>query len=457
MACEDLKATYDALSAQLADLEAQIASDPKQEQAGEQAQLKALTAKVWAAGQAYGACHEATIVPLKVRGAQPQEILTIQHQNPAYGDGSSWGTTIAGGSFPGHQGFEWKQVTDTASEYDTTPVGATGWATFSDTASTDFKFTHPFGKDWEFLLALDNAYYSLCPLENTHLANGRDVISEFARLGLTNPAITGGEDVLGNVTSKGFLGVEWEIGLVNPSFQAEFSDGDRVAVFGRWIVDCGEDFHSEIHPPLLMASAGVYKKTPATADQNGLQYTRALFASRAYLAGQTFYEGTYSDKVYEDGVSDDGHFVQHMVNELRKAESWNIFDTSLKMEAHPKIKQNPFQGIHLFPFIIRTTEAKPAGDGRPLVVSFHFTVRSGCTVEVTRNDDSSVRVYIVINSAGYTPPKLPNRSAVNYSLDQINSDLNLVFKWELLAGLGALLNILRVPSSSPSVSLRFSD
>ena len=72
------------------------------------------------------------------------------------------------------------------------------------------------------------------------------------------------------------LGVEIDAGLVPAQF-ADFKrggvePGDRVAVFGRWIVDCGHQlpikdengqdrhpgikaFRTEIHPPLLMAAA----------------------------------------------------------------------------------------------------------------------------------------------------------------------------------------------------------
>jgi hypothetical protein len=52
------------------------------------------------------------------------------------------------------------------------------------------------------------------------------------------------------------LGVEIDQDLVSQEFREWLTEGDRVAVFGRWIVDCGhDDFHAEIHPPLLMVAA----------------------------------------------------------------------------------------------------------------------------------------------------------------------------------------------------------
>jgi hypothetical protein len=436
MACEDLKAALTALQAQRTALEQDIADNPPPERAAArkaaQPQLNKLNTEIQTATIALNNCLQAVAppVPRKVAGAQPQGILAIQYQNPAFGGSTSdpgWGTRIAGGKFPTSQGFEWKQVTDTSSEYDTTPVGVSGWAMFQDTASSDFMFTHPFGLDWEFLCAVDQQYYNLCSYpENLSLADSRDVVGKFSQLGLTAAlTVSGTEDVLGSVSKLGFLGVEWENGLVPTGFQAEYNDGDRVAVFGRWIVDVGEDAHTEIHPPLLLASASVYA-TPSSSGltlfPKGVQYTRALFTSRPYLSGQTFLAGRYpNDDIYKDGQSDDGHFLEHMLIELGKLDS--VF-LSGSLEAHPKIKQNPFQGPHIFPVIVRTTQAKPTVSeiGESFVVSFYFTVRNGCAVEVVKNDESSVCVFIILNSVGYTPPPLTARKPLQITVSQMKND-----------------------------------
>jgi len=71
---------------------------------------------------------------------------------------------------------------------------------------------------------------------------------------------------------------------------------------------------------------------------------------------------------------------------------------------------------------VKTSQKLPiaAVDYR-LVVSFHFTTRTGCSVEVTPNDNTSVRVYIVMNSAGYTSPSLPTRNDLHYSIEDLNN------------------------------------
>lgn len=47
---------------------------------------------------------------------------------------------------------------------------------------------------------------------------------------------------------EGGLGVEWERGHFPEAFRPTV--GDRVSVFGYWILDCGHDGYTEIHPPV---------------------------------------------------------------------------------------------------------------------------------------------------------------------------------------------------------------
>ena len=446
MACEDLRATLMGFQNQYAALEQEVAETPPPDRAAAQKaaqpQLNKLNAEIAAASIALSDCLAglAPPPPQRVPGAQPKDILAIRYQNPNFGGdgtGSDWAKPIGGHTFPLPEGLEWKQAMDTTSEYDTTPVGASGWVAYpADLATDDFMFTHPFGNDWEFLCVLDQAYLNLVSAGNINLAPNvlgktlSDVADDLTALGVPS------EPDIRTAIQLGLLGVESDSGCVPGTFQVEFAQGDRVAVFGRWIVDCGHsDFHTEIHPPLLLASASVYKQGAGPGLPFGAQYTRALFTSRPYLVGQTFCTSTDPGQLYNDSGQDDGHFLGHMGNEATKAASFNPFDTSLHYEAHPKIKQFPFQGPHLFSTIVRTTEAKPPNAN--LVVSFHFTVRTPCSVEVVRNDDSSVTVYVAMNSAGYTPPPLPGRQDVNYSLSDIDHELG--FLETAGASLGAIL------------------
>jgi len=67
------------------------------------------------------------------------------------------------------------------------------------------------------------------------------------------------------------LGVEMEQGLIPGPYRVQH--GDRVAVWGRWIVDTGHpDFHTEIHPPLLLATARATSSEETTTTVIGRPY-----------------------------------------------------------------------------------------------------------------------------------------------------------------------------------------
>ena len=240
-------------------------------------------------------------------------------------------------------------------------VGCTGWVVAPDYSGADAPFDHPFGFDWEFQVALDddkNGYQELLSPANI------------------NPQESGIGQLLaseqGLPMRRGLLGVEWDGNLIPQSFKARVRHGDRVAAFGRWILDTGHNYvkfwRTEIHPPLLLVSASV-EKNPRAPES-----TRALFMSRPYLPGQHY--AVDPANAYLDSVDDDGPFLSHLVNELVKV----ITLRSRMVEAHPKIKSAPFEGSYQFTVKVRPP-ARPRGAYR-LAVSFQFTVRDGCSVEV---------------------------------------------------------------------------
>jgi hypothetical protein len=116
------------------------------------------------------------------------------------------------------------------------------------------------------------------------------------------------------------LGVEMDGGLIPRQFndlaRGGVEQGDRMAVFGRWIVDCGHqvpitscdgtDLHKGITASLV---------APVALDAR--EFTRVLFTSRPYLVSQRF--TTDTGKIYDDAASDDGPFSPHMIREVVKA------------------------------------------------------------------------------------------------------------------------------------------
>jgi hypothetical protein len=389
----------------------------------------------------------------------PQRILEIANANPeppsdfsdsraatiAYGKQNP--TPVIGGAFPSFDAQqEWKQVLAPEEDYDQfTLVGATGWALTPKFSGTDVPFTHPFGLDWEFKLALDQPPDN--PTKYTSLlARGNQIRDEDGPLPIDqasglNIAVPQGIDM-----NPSLLGVEIDGGLVPTTFSDPdhgVLPGDRMAVFGRWIVDCGhqvlsggvETFRSEIHPPLLMAWAKVTTGSIATGSPTGPEVTRVLFTSRPYLVSQRFTtdnDTTDTVKIYDDTLPDDGPFFSHLLKEVGKVNDTvpilGIPIDSTMVEAHQKIKSYPFQGVQLIHIVVRTPSSGghfgPIGSilpPEPLFVSFQFTVRSGCAVQVRSSGPDTIDVFIALNHAGYTPPPLPTRKAHTWSREDLNN------------------------------------
>jgi hypothetical protein len=154
-----------------------------------------------------------------------------------------------------------------------------------------------------------------------------------------------------------------------------------------------------------------------------------MFTSRPYLVSQRF--TTDTSNAYDDNAPDDGPFVKHLANEVSKV---NLFE-STRVEAHPKIKSFPFRGDNLAHFIIRPP-SQVHGIGQPppgrLHVSFQFTIRSGCSVQVVSTGAGSIDVFIVMNHAGYTPPPLPRRNDRPWpksELEDLNSRAGDAYHW----------------------------
>jgi hypothetical protein len=117
-------------------------------------------AELKAAKQALDACLLAPL-PDRPAGAAPAHILHINYSNPAPPMDVSrpdWTSSFIGTStsFPQGAEMEWKPVINPDSEYDDSPVGASGWVIHPNFSGADIPFTHPFGPDWEFGFSVDS-------------------------------------------------------------------------------------------------------------------------------------------------------------------------------------------------------------------------------------------------------------------------------------------------------------
>jgi choice-of-anchor A domain-containing protein len=213
----------------------------------------------------------------------------------------------------------------------------------------DLVSTHPFGFDWDAAIAPDPTYLSLLApgnVESYHLAGNSQAVGgfedvvypflhattpvgqqslgwcapDFSDRCLTNADCASGI-CEGNVTGLGLstdpntlpgtLGMETDHDLFPDAYQPH--DGDRAAVFGRWIVDCGHGdqtnnnvvtpgFHTEIHPPLLFATGRNTGHGAFNANCSGEQ-TCVSVIGRPFLISQSF---------------GDGDFLKHLAHEAEK-------------------------------------------------------------------------------------------------------------------------------------------
>lgn len=356
--------------------------------------------------------------PIQVRDAQapaaPASLLEVRFDNlgPPISPDTSWAKSD-GKTYPEDKSFEWAQIQDPNQEYDdATLIGASGWIVAPEDSGGDVPFSHPFGFDWEFSIALDPPSQGLLSPANAG-AEERDDSPNHNSIALA--------DQLGLTVPEGLLGLEWDKGLLPASYRGQVNHGDRIAVLGRWILDQGHDvdgfYRTEVHPPLLIASAAVVQPS----DQNAPR-TRVLFMSRPYLSGQTF--TTNLDTRYQDGVDDDGPllsplFSSHAFKELFKVLTFR----STMIEMHPKIKSKPFRGSHRAQFVVRPPGPPPAS-GAQLLVSYRFTVRTPCLVAVEPLDHEAVLVTVEFRERAarreYQPPDLPPRRDETYSTDELD-------------------------------------
>jgi hypothetical protein len=359
-------------------------------------------------------------------GGPPASILMTTYENVPYAPAADplWAQKITNGDTVGITGgVEWRSVYDARFEKEGSlnnpMVGLTGWAIQGDLpiSSGDVWFVHPFGNDFQYYILPDPQYESLCGGSNTGINPiNQDVDSEYneatavAGPGLFNPDGSIKRGGLGLKAPKGVLGVETDYRLVPPAFQNLIQDKARVAVFGRWIVDCGhDDFHTEIHPPLLTAVATVLPP-PAGRPPGASEMTQVQVMSRPYTVSQLFDGGTTN-------------FAQHLAVEIAKVEDTTLgIPHSWRVEAHPTIITPPYDGRPYIKLLVQPPPLKHVGPivtPHTLMVSFHFTHRAGVVTRVFDAGNGTVGIIIVLGDMN--PAALPRNQGQTVEWSQLQT------------------------------------
>jgi len=412
------------------------------------------------------------------------QILETDYSNPPYVVGGvdqtlspGWARDLCGGRrFLANRTplFEWTPVF--GSEVDERLVGFAGTIVEEPTISgKDLPFTHPFGTDWEFFVAPDQSYASLLAPSNGCTGFTPEGVclnsvadDNNANAGCTGPGTpesccsgagigncnvdmeykaaveSAHREQLPLPTSplgvRGVLGFETDQGLVPPDYRARAHKGDRVAMFGRWIVDCGhEDFHSEMHPPLLMAFGR------QVSGSSGQPVTFSEVISRPYLVSQTFEDGKgVRHHLYNEllkgmaipGCPVIGDIVEGALDESGGCTVdvcafgvcvptfcldpvlWFHVPCTTRFEAHQGFLPKPFKGFQTMSYILRPPVPRQCA-AHKLLVSSHFTVRHGVTASIEPFTSDAARVIITMDDSQYTAPPLPPKADLSLSIDDI--------------------------------------
>ena len=369
-------------------------------------------------------------------GGPPASILQTTHQNVPYAPAKNdpnWAEKISGGSTIGITSpppWSWVSVYDARFEKEGSinnpVVGLTGWAVDPAPSQGDVWFVHPFGFDFEFYIVPDPPYESLLAAANTGVTPGTGAVDkDYHDANRT-------AHNLGLAARKGVIGVETDQGLVPPSFRNQINDGTRIATFGRWIVDCGHnDFHTEIHPPLLMAVATPAPPPPRAPGAS--EMTSVQIMSRPYTVSQQFVEG---------------NFIDHLLAEVGKVED-TLFGIpqSLRVEAHPTVFTTPYDGRTYIELLVQPPRKRVSVSTIPqrLMVSFHFTHRKGVTVWVYDAGNGSVGISILLNDLN--PAPLPPKHDLTVNWEQLGSWYPYVID---LLGIADILDL----NIAPAIILR---
>lgn len=336
-----------------------------------------------------------------------ESILDIDFKNPSLQKANiknfplnNWPKIVCGNStwLPGSSPKEWSSILDDKNFNDNNEiVGVFGIVvTKPHVSHEDVWFTHPFGFDWNFDVGWkSNTNFN--SLQSPQGITEKDSEAADAR----KAAISKG--------MQGVIHVEMDSGFIPPFYRAK--KGNSVAVFGRWIVDCGHDnFQTEIHPPLM------FVKAVGQAAIGGGSFTESTVIGRPFMITQTFGKGK----------SLRNHIAEQTIK-LLGLQTTGPFAAAFKYEAIPIILPNSFSGSHLMTFNIRPP--RKALQNEHLYLSYHFTVRTGVTVTFFDVNDGygTIRVNVLFDELNYTPPTIPlvvEETIPIETIKKFNSDLS---------------------------------
>jgi hypothetical protein len=251
------------------------------------------------------------------------------------------------------------------------------------------------GGDFEFYVAPDDQYLGLLAPSNCRVEGigpwlqGYSPVEEFDKaIENANAPLSQDEESAGlGLNVVGVLGIEHDQGLFPIEYRP--SHGDRVAVFGRWIVDSfHEDYHTEIHPPLIVARAW----QPGDVRIGfAPDTTMSTIMSRPFLVSQVF---SYDEFGNARGLF--AHAMQQIADAAARAYrdpaggQWDFV-------VEPPILPGWLGSEVFVSYVVRPPSGRKS-PGDELLVDYHFTVKGGVNAFVQNTGDDAVRVFVQLTS-----------------------------------------------------------
>ncbi len=339
-----------------------------------------------------------SILDVEFKNQRPN--INLKNQN--------WTTNICGNSLwlKGDAPYEWASVLDNKKNGNSEIVGVAGTVLSNPHQSLDdVWFTHPFGKDFDFNMAWavnPNFDFLQNPFSLADEEHDNSVI-----------------EALKKGFAGGILHVEIDSAFIPQPYRAV--ENDQVAVFGRWIVDCGHPvYQTEIHPPLMFVKA--------SRDPNG-RATFSKIIGRPYLISQDFGDGKTLRNHLNDQISDllGKSFIPLPIG---------VAYANDHLVAKPNIASKPFTGTHWMIFYVR-----PPRSGekyQKAYVSYNFTVRSGVTVTLFNVNDGNgtIGVNVLMDELNYIAPPLPHKREINIPINELQKIDEVKSLVKNLKGLG---------------------
>ena len=259
---------------------------------------------------------------------------------------------------------------------------ASGTITDIGIGATDVPFDHPFGGDMSFDEHVDAPFVALDQNLGTSPGNPPQTVHDELMAGLI-PHSPGHTDLTPGVSWPDYAQKTTE-GIAT-GFTPQ--TGDRVAVMGSWVVDCGHtDFHSELHSITFMA----YGHQQGTA-------TVAHAFYNPYEVAQVFNpDPALSGKVTDTSVltsSASQDVLHYLVTAIVRVASGTDPQATAPAMLEPNTESpTPW------------TVCAPAGSsGTRLSVSYYFSVRPGVSVKVTPDSTTGCATVTTTLTPAYQP------------------------------------------------------